>query len=322
MYLLNRSVRPDTLGFLVQNETGESRYTRRVRCIVAGIAVASALLAQSPSPPPPEAQDLLEALARTAGLFARTAPLLGARETLEQRARRGDMQVLRRGRNHELKEIAFQIPEFFDTHEVVSDYTMGSAGTSGGFHEIRRTLEIDKVAPAPGSQPRHALTLGVDAENDAKKRRLESLELERLEGAATDFGPLLLLFTEARQRDTKFSAGGRGSVAGENGWVLRYRQTAGAASVTEFRNSREVKHMPEGQVWFRERDLLPLRITLNTEEMLTPKYILRNEAEVEYRPTPFGLAPQLVTHRQYLNDELLVENRFRYSDYRGLEIQP
>lgn len=303
-------------------EFARPRYTRIVRCIVAGLAVTFAVLAQPPFPPQPEMPDLLEALARTAGLFARTAPSLGARETLEQRARRGDVQVLRRGRNDELKEIVFRVPEFFETHEVVSDYTLGSAGVSGGFHEIRRTLEMDKVAPDPAAQPRHAMTLGIDAEDDTKKRLLESLALERLEGAATDFGPLLLLFTEARQRDTKFSGGGRRSIADQTGWVLRYRQTAGAGSVTEFRNSREVKHMPEGEVWFRESDLLPLRITLNTEEMLTPKYFLRNEAEVEYRPTPFGLAPQMVTHRQYLNDELLVENRFRYSDYRGLEIQP
>ena len=39
-------------------------------------------------------------------------------------------------------------------------------------------------------------------------------------------------------------------------------------------------------------------------------YILRNEAEVNYTPTRFGLAPSTVIHRQFLNQDLLVENRF------------
>jgi hypothetical protein len=38
---------------------------------------------------------------------------------------------------------------------------------------------------------------------------------------------------------------------------------------------------------------------------------------VIYCPTPFGLAPSTVLHRQYLNEDLLVENSFRYSAYNG-----
>ncbi len=288
-----------------------------MRCFALGIVAASALLAQQP-----ETQDLLDALARTASLFGRTAPSLGAREVLLQNARRVGMQVLKRGKHNELKDVSFELPETLETHEVVSDYTMGTVGATG-FHEIRKTLLIDKVAPSVTDKPRHALTLGLsDPDDETKKQLLESLELERLEGAATDFGPILLLFTGARQRDTRFSSVSMKRSNGETGWSLAFHQTGGAGSLTEFRNSREVKHMPEGQIWFRDADLLPLRITLRTEEVLTPKYILRNEADIQYQPTRFGLAPQTVTHRQYLNEDLLVENRFRYSDYRGIELQP
>ena len=134
--------------------------------------------------------------------------------------------------------------------------------------------------------------------------------------------PLLLLFTTARRGDTEFTFGGRETSPAGSAWVLRYRQTAASGALTEFRNSRQLKHLPEGTIWLREGDLLPLRITLETEEYVTAKYRFRNEAEVEYRPTPFGLAPHLVVHRQLLNGELLVENRFSYSAWRGQEIIP
>lgn len=290
-----------------------------MRCFAAGLVVATNLLAQQP-----ELQDLLDALDRTASFFARTAPSLGARETLTQRARRANMQVLRRDRHHEIKEIAFTLPETFESHEVVSDYSMGTPAGGAGFHEIRRILEFDRMPPGDATTPvRHAMTLALDdADDEVKKKILEELELDRLEGAATDFGPILLLFSSARQRDTRFSSGGRRALPSGPALVINYRQTAGRGALTEFRNRRETKHMPEGQIWLREDDLLPLRITLSTEEIITPKYLLRNEAEIEYIPTPFGLAPHFVTHRQYVNQDLLVENRFSYSHYRGLAIIP
>ena len=233
------------------------------------------------------------------------------------------MQILRRGRHGELKEISFTLPNTFETHEVISDYTMGSSGTAGGFHEIRNTLLVDNAPPGKYPAVRHAMTLGLDDEDeDVKKKLLESLELDRLQGSAADFGPILLLFTATRQRALSVTSGGRHDLASGTAWVLNYRQAGEGASMTEFRNSRAVRHTPEGQIWFREEDLLPVRITLNSEEVLTPKFTLRNEAEIDYQPTSFGLAPHLVTHRQYLNQDLLVENRFVYSDYRGLGIIP
>lgn len=291
---------------------------RIVRCLAAGIAVAVTLLAQQP----PETEELLGALARSAALFAQTAPALGARETLAQRARQGEMQVLKKGRNNELRQVSVTLPDTFESHQVISDFSMGSPGSGSGFHEIRRTLTFDGE-PAMDKPPRHALTLGLDSEDDAEKKQLlENLEFERLQGSATDFGPLLLLFTATRQRDARFTFGGTRKLAsGASAWILNYRQT-GRAALTEFRNSRALRHIPEGQIWLREEDLLPVRITLNTAEILTPKYVLRNEAEVDYQPTRHGLAPASVTHHQYLNDELLVENRFTYSDYRGAEMAP
>jgi hypothetical protein len=209
---------------------------------------------------------------------------------------------------------------------VVSEYRLGSPSPGGGFHELRRTLAVDGepvTNSAPAIPIRHTLVAGAETlDDETKHNMLEELQFNKLQGAATDFGPLLLLFITARRGDTEFTFGGRETSPAGSAWVLRYRQTAPSGALTEFRNSRQLKHLPEGTIWLREGDLLPLRITLETEEYVTAKYRFRNEAEVEYRPTPFGLAPHLVVHRQLLNGELLVENRFSYSAWRGQEIIP
>ena len=132
-----------------------------------------------------------------------------------------------------------------------------------------------------------------------------------------DFVPLMLLFTEGRQANYAFSYAGQNKIDGEPMLVLRYKHVAGDEAFTEFRDRSEKRYPAEGDIWFRQSDLLPLRITLSTEEVLSVRYILRNEAEVSYTPGKFGLAPATVTHRQFLNQDLLVENKFTYSDYTG-----
>jgi hypothetical protein len=127
----------------------------------------------------------------------------------------------------------------------------------------------------------------------------------------------MLLFTEARQANYTFSYAGLNKIDAQPTLVLRYKQVAGDQAFTEFRDRSEKRHPVEGDIWFRQSDLLPLRITLIAEEVLSVRYILRNEAEVNYTPTKFGLVPAIVIHRQFLNRDLLVENKFSYSDYTG-----
>jgi hypothetical protein len=72
----------------------------------------------------------------------------------------------------------------------------------------------------------------------------------------------------------------------------------------------------EGKIWLREDDLIPLRITLTSERLISKKDVVGTEAEVAYSPSQFGLAPSSVAHRQFLNHDLLVENLFSYSGYQ------
>jgi hypothetical protein len=49
-------------------------------------------------------------------------------------------------------------------------------------------------------------------------------------------------------------------------------------------------------------------------------FTIRTEAVVDYMPSPFGLVPESVTHKQSLsagptNSSLMVENDYRYTDF-------
>ena len=258
--------------------------------------------------------ELLEALGNAAATFSRTAPGVGATELLVQRGRVASVDVLK-GSTREIKKMEVHLPEQFVSHQVSSSWSLSAKGP---IHEVRtiRTMDFTPVDLAHAA--RHALTLGLQApDDDTKKKLLEDLEGGTLQGAVADFVPILLLFTEARQADYTFSYAGRNKIDAEPMLVIRYKQVAGAQAFTEFRDRSEKRHPAEGDIWFRQSDLLPLRITLSAEEVLSVRYILRNEAEVDYTPTKFGLAPATVIHRQLLNEDLLVENKFSYSDYTG-----
>jgi hypothetical protein len=259
----------------------------------------------------PSRAELLEALSNAAATFARTAPGLGAREILEQRARLASIDILK-GSEKDLKKIEVHLPEEFTSHEVESTWGLTQEGV---LHESRKLRRIDSKPVGTQVSSRHALTLAPQSpDDDAKKRLLEDLEHGQLHGAAADFAPMLVLFTAARQSDFEFSPAGPG--------ILRYKQIGGDDAFTEFRDRAEKHARAEGNIWFRQPDLLPLRITIANTEQLSVDYVLRNEAEVNYTPTPYGLAPSLVVHRQFLNEDLLVENKFRYSDYTGRPLLP
>jgi hypothetical protein len=172
-------------------------------CFATCCWLAPGLIAQEP-----DTAASLDALARSAAIFSRSAPALTARETLTQRGRRGEMQILKSGPNAELRKIAFTLPDEFKTHEVVSEYSFGRVGDAPGIHEVRHILTMDDE-PVTG-EARHALNAGTEsAEDETKKRLLEELEHTQLLGSAVDFGLMMLMFTKAKQSDFAFIPAGR-----------------------------------------------------------------------------------------------------------------
>jgi hypothetical protein len=272
---------------------------------------ATALALYAPLP----AQNLVElrdALSTAAVTFSHTAPGLAADESLDQRGRRGFLEVLK-GKAPTLKNSDLKLPDEFTQHHVVSHWSLTADAT--GMHETRTAPAIDGVSPADLSAIRHAMSTGVP---DTRRAALEDYEHAQLEGAITDFGPLLLLFAAPHQSDYDFTIAEPKKIGNQPIIVLHYHQRAGTEGLTLFDQRTTDREPVEGDIWLRESDLLPLRITLKSRKALSKSYFVDTDATVDYTPTPFGLAPMTVIQRQYLNSNLLVENDLRYSNYHRI----
>jgi hypothetical protein len=292
-----------------------SRMTSGAAC--AFLFVTLTLPAQTGgSPGNPELEESLEALAHSASNFAASAPGLLAEETLDQRGRRGFLDVVK-GTIAKPKAIDVRLPDDFRTHRVLSSYGFAQMGENRALHELRKIVSIDGQTVSDAGEARHAMTIGILAADDRTKRQLlENFEHEQLEGAITDFGQLILLFSKRSQSDYLFTYAPAAQLGDEPAVVLAYRQISGTQGLTTFDQRTEDRQMTGGQIWFRQRDLLPLRITLNTERMISKKDAVRTEATVEYVPSPVGLVPASVNQKQFLNSDLLVENDLHYANFQ------
>jgi hypothetical protein len=275
---------------------------------------------------PPVLNEYLDALARTAATFAQSAPGLTAQETLDQRGRRGFIETLR-GKDDKIKKLDVQLPQDFRTHHVVSSYALAEIGERRVLHEIRTAVTMDGKSLATPDEARQALASGLQSADDRTKRKLlDDLARNQLEGAATDFGQLILLFKKRLQKDYAFSLVGEQHLGDEPVVVLGYRQISGTQGLTVFNERTEDRQPANGQILLRRKDLLTLRITMNTEEPLSKKFTIRTEAAVDYLTSPFGLVPESVVHKQFLNSgransSLMVENDYHYTDFNHVNIR-
>src|SRR6185312_14405476 len=137
--------------------------------ILAGTVAATALPQQEPAEPL-TTDTLVEATARAAAIFARSAPGIVARERLEQRGRRGFVQVLEQQAKKQDGDIRVKLPPEFRTHVVISDYALGEIGKTRAIHEIRSILTIDGRTISSSGEARHALAIGTQSPDDELKR--------------------------------------------------------------------------------------------------------------------------------------------------------
>ena len=284
-----------------------------LRGLSAFILVSAAGQAQAP----PDLAECLEALGRTASNFAAGAPGLMSEETLDQHGRRGFIEILR-GKKDEIKNLDFTLPEDFHDHRVISNYGLAEVGRPRVLHEIRTIVTIDGKALDDPGEARHVLTAGLQSpDDDTKRRLLENLDRNQLEGAVTDFGQLILLFGKRYQSDYRFSVNRdrRQHLRSESVFVLKFKQVSGLQGLTFFKDTGEDREPATGQIWLRARDLVPVRIIFNTEEFVSKKFTIRTEATVDYASSPAGLVPQSVTHKQFLNSDLMVENDLHYGEF-------
>jgi len=266
-------------------------------------------------------QRLVKRLGDEAAAFQKIAPALVGRETLHQRALAPPRFKMRLGDAAKQAQAAD-----WKEHEIVSEYAFALLGRQ--IHELRQVTSVDGKRVAGEAQAQDALAKLITANDDQRKKRaIEQLEKYGLRGAATDFGQILLLFSRGNIEGYEFTAAGprlMGTVATQ---VFRYQQLDGPQALTVFRGkpgaaATTQRLSVQGEIWVREEDGLPLRITMTATDGSDDK-TLREEATVDYAMSQFGtLLPVETTQRELRGGEEVAENKFSYRDFHRFEGLP
>jgi len=263
-------------------------------------------------------QKLVKRLGDEAAAFQKIAPQLVGRETLHQRALAAPRFKVRVGDAAKQAQAAD-----WKEHEIVSEYAFALLGQQ--IHELRQVTSVDGKRVAGETQAQNALAKLITGNDDQRKRRaLEQLEKYGLRGGATDFGQILLLFSRANIERYEITAAGprlMGTVATQ---VFRYQQLDGPQALTIFRAAATQRLSVQGEIWVREADGLPVRITMTATDSSGDKdKPLREEATVDYAMSAFGtLLPVETTHRELRAGEEVAENKFSYRDFHRFEGPP
>lgn len=279
-----------------------------------GLSWSLAVLVLAAEPGAPQIERLLARVGEEAEVFRQAAVKLIAQETLRQRA----LQAPPRFRPRAGKAARRPAPLEYRTREIVSELSYGILRESPGvLHEFRQVIRVDGRPVINRQQARRRLLGGLRSADDrARHQLLESFARHTLRGAATDFGPALLLFLPHRMADFRFEPAGRARLGAEAAFILRFRQIAGYGALAVYQERELVRQPLEGELWVRESDGLPLKIQLSGRRQQGGQQ-LTDMATVDYAQSPHGvLVPVSVVRRLYAGDLLLEEDVFRYSDFR------
>lgn len=243
---------------------------------------------------------ILEHLSQESDDFRQIAPATLSEETLEQRSRPNEPNAQ------------------FQTHEVISEYGFAAlASAPNAIHEVRKVISVDGKPVMALEKARQAMTLSLKSSDDKlKKRLLEDFEKHGLRGAATDFGQLILLFSARRIKDYDFQIRGERQIGADRLVVVSYTQKSGDTGVTVFVGNAAKREPLHGEISFRKKDLVPLRITM-TASQTVKEVAIKEESTVDYKLDPAGsVLPVSVVHREFVQGELLSENTFTYAPFR------
>lgn len=270
------------------------------------LALGLASLAQAEAPAGYEPMFLR--LAEEAEIFARMSTKVVGQEKLEQVAADALPRFQMRGAKPHTP---------YRTRQIVSEYAFSTfRDDPGNLHELRQVLTVDgRQVRAPGKL-RETLTMGKTNETDkTKKRLLKEFESYGLREAATDFGQLLLLFTQRSQTNFDFAWRREENVRGDQAMVFSFSQKRGDTAMTVFEGRNVVRHELRGELYLRP-DGMPLRITLDTTHKIKD-VPLRRYAIVDYQLSAHGfLLPAAVIYSESASGKMLVENRYQYSDFK------
>jgi hypothetical protein len=265
-------------------------------------------------------QQLVANLSREADAFRKIAPDLVGQETLFQRA----MNPPKGGFRIRVGASAQKPPEaVWQERRILSEYTFAAfAGEGGALHEVRRVTSVDGRAVQDSKKAQQELAAIVTAPDDKRKKELlEQFEKYGLLGAVTDFGQLLLLFNSRDVMHYEFTYRRTELQGIARVLVFGYQQIDGPEGLTVIDARHGAHGQPAqniriaGEVWVRENNFVPVRITLATDE--GP---VREEASVDYSMSSFGaLLPFFTEHHELRGGKVVMENKFSYTDFHKFD---
>lgn len=278
------------------------------------VALLGALLL-SPIRAQPALPQILSRVAEEAEVLLQNAPKVLTQETLEQRA----VMPPSRFRPRVGSAVGEEPKPRLQVREIVSEYSVGTLRDSESHNlvEFRQVVAVDGRRIQSADNARHALSLGVHSADDrVRKRMLEDFAKHGLVDVATDYAMILLAFSKRGQQQMKIAPAGRGRVGPDDALVLSWQQTSADAGELEFHGRQVTRRALQGQLWVRQSDGLPLRVTAWAEHGDT-KHKVRDEATVEYVLSSHGfVTPASVVHRHLVDGQLITENLYRYGPFK------
>src|SRR5258708_20110029 len=145
---------------------------------------------------------------------------------------------------------------------------------------------------------------------EARARKVLQADFDKtgLAIAAVDFGQLILLFTKTNLEKYTFASQSTGLIGADRAVVIAFRQNAGAESFRIVESGKQVNEPLSGELWVRDSDFMPLRITLTVSRHEQLEEI-RHQAHVDYEIKAGGtLLPASVVYRRYRSDQLSGED--------------
>jgi hypothetical protein len=248
-------------------------------------------------------------LAEEAENFARMATKVIGQESLEQVAAQAPPRYRMRGA---LPEIPYK------TRQIVSEYAFAMFQDDRNLHEVRHVLTVDGRKVKEKGKLRETLSMGMQGDADRiKKRLVREFESYGLRESATDFGQALLMFKTRDLENFQFRPVRMEFVGADQCRVFAYEQKADSATaMTVFEGRRVMRHLLKGEVFLRQQDGVPIRITVDASRT-EGKNLLRHFAVVDYQMSAHGvMLPAAVNYAESLNTQVVVENRFKYSDFK------
>ena len=265
-------------------------------------------------------QQLFDRLAREAEAFeGEVAPQLMGVETLNQRA----LTPPPRFKVRVGKAAEQPLTATWQQREIISEYGFAVFGT-GAIQELRLVIAVNRKHVEDEKKAQEDLASLVTGNNDQRKRRaLQQLEKYGFRGGATDFGQILLLFSKATQERYEITYQGERDAGETRVQAFHYKQLDGPEALTLFRQghgggdqAEQPRHLNvEGEIWVREPDGAPVRITLVATDNSSDQAV-REEAAVDYARSEFGaLLPVATHHKESRAGSIVTENQFTYAGF-------